>query len=316
MTSILSLTQLPPQSREPGITPREQLECLAFSQLERELGLAGEPLPFCLDAFFESAVHSILRRSGLSLAASDFEKNPSLFNRSLELLVPARPFPLAETNWYTALKSIGALPTRIPPLPVDIHEILEGLCPIYKDQTKPDGTPYKIKDTHILYLIPAGTVNELEQRISAYGQQFFQGEKPLKFSFFWSEARQEYATVPNSQPQWVLISKDVLPGSREQTYTKQVQVVDALSAKSLTDYQVPTLREASLAIFLHKIATGESLYNGNSQNEGHLYTYTRVKETTLNRHLIVGGFAPSGLYINGCYGFNSKELGVAAVRKL
>jgi hypothetical protein len=92
-------------------------------------------------------------------------------------------------------------------------------------------------------------------------------------------------------------------------------MVADLSAKSLVNYEVPSLREAVGAIFLHKVATGESLYQeGNEQND-HLYTYTRLLETTSDRHLVAGGSAPSGVRILTDYVFGVKCLGVAALRK-
>jgi hypothetical protein len=50
------------------------------------------------------------------------------------------------THWYTALERLGLLSSsmKIPPLPLDIHQILDSECPIYAGQVKPDGTPYKI----------------------------------------------------------------------------------------------------------------------------------------------------------------------------
>ena len=155
----------------------------------------------------------------------------------------------------------------------------------------------------------------MEERVRAYGEEFFQGENPLKFSFFWGDARQEHAGVVADEPQWVLITNDVLPGSRNQPYAKQEQIITDLNAKNGTDYQVPTLRETVLAMFLHKIATDVSLYpEGNEQN-GNLYTYTRVVEKIRDWRLVVGGFAPSGLSVNYSDDYDDEIVGVAALRK-
>ena len=124
-----------------------------------------------------------------------------------------------------------------------------------------------------------------------------------------------YGRVVADEPQWVLITNDVLPGSRNQPYAKQEQIITDLNAKNGTDYQVPTLRETVLTMFLHKIATGVSLYPSGNEQNGNLYTYTRVVEKTRDLHLVVGGFAPSGVFVDCYYGFGKANFGMAALRK-
>ncbi len=223
--------------------------------------------------------------------------------------------PAALTNWYKALESLDLLPERIPPLPHNIHQILMNKCPIKGNQLKPDGTPYRIIDTHSLYLIPRGTLNELEARVSAYGQRVFGNENSLQFRYFWPEARREHGDVP-FEAEWILISNDVLEESRSQLWERQVEVVQQLNTDSFTDYQIPTLREAAAFMFLHKVATGESLYQAGNEQNGGLYTYTRVQNTTQRGwRLVVGGFAPSGVNVSSDFDYVHEDLGVAVLRK-
>lgn len=288
MASILISTQLTDPSRGSWITPSEQLEILASPIVSQRLREQVEGL----DAVPKSLIDQIHRSA----------------RQSILHLVEPRPLPSNLTNWYTALKRIEALPEKILPLPLNIYEILNSQCPI--------GPSRKIEETHSLYLIPPGALNELEQRVRDYGQKFFQGDNPLKFRYFWDDARQEHADIPVGEPRWVLITNDVLPGSRNQHYSKQEQMITDLNAKNGTNYQVPTLRETAAALFLHKIATGRSLYQaGNNGQNGNQYTYTRVAETTYDWRLMVGGFAPSGLDITDCFDYGYEDCGVAALRK-
>jgi hypothetical protein len=243
-----------------------------------------------------------------------------LSGNEVELIVQAatrsiNPILAPLTHWYTALELLGALPDTIPALPSNIGEILKGKCPIYQDQLKPDGSSYQVSDTHSLYLIPAGTLTELESLVSAYGQQTLHANpNPFQFLYFCGGAR-EAANVRLKEHQWVLISNDVLPGSRCESYPRQAQMVADLSAKSLVNYEVPSLREAVGAIFLHKVATGESLYQAGNEQNNHLYTYTRLLETTEGWHLVVGGSAPSGVVGYYRCGFDEADIGIAALRK-
>jgi hypothetical protein len=226
------------------------------------------------------------------------------------------------TNWHTSLQRIGALPNKVPPLPCDILQILDSKCPIRSDERKPDGTHYKLSDTHLLYLIPPGTLNELEARVRAYGSQALNDQggrlypigNPLQFRFFADVTRWEHGNVRSHEYQWILISNDVLPGSRNKPYQEQAQRVAELNRKARTNYEVPSLYAAAAAYFLHKVATGESLYEeGNEQNRN-IHTYTRVKETVQNCPLVIGGSAPSGVNIF-YYLYDDEFLGIAALRK-
>jgi hypothetical protein len=112
-----------------------------------------------------------------------------------------------------------------------------------------------------------------------------------------------------------LLTKDVLPGSRNETYTNQVAIVDSLSQRALVDYEVPSIKNISRTTFLHKVSTGESLYPlGNDENED-LGTYTRVEEITNNWHLSFGGYSSVGVGIDNFFGYDDIDIGIGARRK-
>ncbi|MBF8263707.1 MAG: hypothetical protein HW387_1372 [Parachlamydiales bacterium] len=227
------------------------------------------------------------------------------------------------TNWHTALNRLNSLPEKIPPLPANIFQILNSRCPIYGDLVKAEGKRFRtfvqVKDTHFLALILEGfgNLNRLERDILIpYGRQKYPGgENPLQFRCFWETARQEHANVPFPDTHWVLMTKDVLPGSRNKPWNEQLALVNALRQKDFVDYEIPTLQQGVAAITTDMVATGERRYPVGDKLKGLVYTYTRVQETTHDWHLIVGGFAPSGVRVNFSCDYGSGSIGVAALRK-
>jgi energy-converting hydrogenase Eha subunit F len=93
-------------------------------------------------------------------------------------------------------------------------------------------------------------------------------------------------------------------------------MVAGLSKRSSANYEVPSLREAVGAIFLHKVATGKSLYPKVEGYRNPLTVYTHVQETILIWHLIVGGSDPSGVVVDtNYYARGPSCVGIAALRK-
>jgi hypothetical protein len=267
---------------------------------------------FLINQIEESAARSMIDYSELpGLKEQSSRRIKSLFNLTTEKLIEPIPLPTAITDWYRACSLLNALPERVPPAPCRMAKILDRKCPIHSDQ--------KQEDTHILSLIPEefGTVNRFESDIlRPYGEANYpEGENPLRFRHFWDDARQEHADVPFAPTHWVLMTKDVLPGSRSKSWDEQAALVNKLSRKALVDYEVPTLQQMFTAIATHKVATGESLYQAGNERNGNVYTSTCVKETTENYHLVVGGSAPSGVFVHNVYVYGKESLGVAALRK-
>ncbi|OGN55247.1 MAG: hypothetical protein A3D96_06660 [Chlamydiae bacterium RIFCSPHIGHO2_12_FULL_44_59] len=228
------------------------------------------------------------------------------------------PCIAAVSRALEALRKIGLLPAHIPALPKNMGQILNEKCPIHGDEAGPDGTSLKIWQTHSLYLLPPGTLNELEARVSAYGRAHlaeYGRENPLQFRYFWNAARQEHGDTRFDEPQWVLMSNDVLPGSRNQPYERHVEMVGELSEKAFVPFEVPSLRAAVGVTLLHKVATGESILQAGNEQNGNVHTYTRVGETTGSYHVAVGGSAPSGVGVSSDYGGDGEGIGVSALWK-
>jgi hypothetical protein len=304
------------------ITPQEQLERLALPYATDHVNavierLATEAFKQPLKSSFKSlaettellkdVVDKVIDQSIAELLNIEGHKNqvPSLFDLVIKRLVPPSPLLAHLTNAIRALALLGMLPERIPALPDNIIEILNSRCSVFNDGRT-------VAETHTLMLIPGGlTLDEFEAKVRAYGAANYRGDNPLQFRYFWDQARQEHGKVSLGEAHWVLITKDVIPGSRNRSYADQSDMVAHLG----NGYEVPKLGEAIAALFLHKIATRESLYTEGNEQNGDVYTDTRVKETTQNYHLVVGGSAPSGVDVSDIDGFAHGSIGVAALRK-
>jgi len=118
---------------------------------------------------------------------------------------------------------------------------------------------------------------------------------------------QEQGDKSIDKSQWVLMTKDILPGSRDKSYVEQQKIVAELAEKSLISYEVPETLESAACILSQYFGSNIRLFSDNP------CTYTRCKDKVQCFQTIVGGFAPTGLrvFVNCDYDF----IGVAALRK-
>jgi hypothetical protein len=190
-------------------------------------------------------------------------------------------------EWYTYF---GCQLRNIPRLPLNIAEIMNSPCLFGKRK--------KVHETHLLVLIPETvnsqplTLKKLEELV-----QKILTRPATKYRCF---DLGEY-TDPFAPPShWVLMTRDVIEGTRNQSYQDQQTF---LTQKSHGLYSVPTILDATVCIFMQYVRSETRLY-GDSP-----YTWTRcVEKCHPNRQLCVGGFALNGLGITfsegvyDCYG--------------
>jgi hypothetical protein len=167
-----------------------------------------------------------------------------------------------------------------PPLPANIDEILSSPCPFWGGKL--------VKDTHLLVLVPA-TVNRRLFTLDLLGELIRspqRGGRKAKFEIYGNEVRRELGVQSPRSSYWVLMTRDVLPGSRDKTYDAQKAFV-----AEHAHYDVPYALEAATAILLHYARTGERLYTDAP------WTYTRCQEKVLGNEypVVVGGFSSVGL---------------------
>ncbi len=110
----------------------------------------------------------------------------------------------------------------------------------------------------------------------------------------------------------MLLTRDLLPGSRSKSYATQQALVAAHAKRTGLSYELPGALEAATVILSHYACSGERLYIDDP------WTYTRCQALVNNRYpVVVGGFSFEGLDMGfnlGSVGF-SGSCGMASLRK-
>jgi hypothetical protein len=215
-----------------------------------------------------------------------------------------------------ALKTLGEVEWKhyfgevepAPDLPGDIDGILDSTCPFWPSK--------KVRDTHLLVLVPAAvdkkpfTLNLLEELI----QHPKNGEQGTRCRDYTGTVKAQFGEESPGRPYWLLMTRDVLPGSRNKRYADQKKLVADHARRTRLPYELPKTLEAATAILTYYVRSGERLYSA------HPWTFTRCQELMRSRFgdhpATVGGFKSSNLVV-GNYGHDSLNvIGVAGCRKL
>jgi hypothetical protein len=214
-----------------------------------------------------------------------------------------------------------------PPLPSNIHEILDSPCPFSGDKT------IKVKDTHMLVLIPASvngealTLNKLAELIKKPKN----GGHPTKYGRYNMDQKREHGDKTVDRAHWVLMTRDVIPESKayneENEFIRQraAAIPSALDTKELIrqraggEYDIPSALEAAVCILMEHVFSGKKLFSGRP------LPYMSCSETVANSFNVVVGFGPRGFEIGTLVfrrvgGFRKGEpqpgcLDVAALRR-
>lgn len=201
-----------------------------------------------------------------------------------------------KTQWETYFGDVG----EEPALPENIDEILNSPCPFSGDES------IKVKDTHMLVLVPATvngealTLNKLQNLIQ-YPQN--QGHA-TDYDYYSDATKGKHGDTSVERSHWVLMTRDVVPDSRNKTYQEQKDLVNHYK-----DYGLPGALEAAVCILMEHVSSGSKLFGERP------LTYTSCTETVGDRYpVVVGGFVPDGLYVYDSH-FGGDYFGVAALRK-
>ena len=220
-------------------------------------------------------------------------KNAALSSELMQLAM------VGKAVWERYFGEVGAEPR----LPRDIGQIMDSPCPFWEGK--------HVRETHLLVLIPervsgqALTLDYLGELI----EQPRGGGHGTKYRDYSNYARQAVGSKGSGSSYWVLMTRDVLEGSRNKNYKDQCALVADHAKRTGLAYEVPGALEAAVAMLLHHVRSGERLYSDNP------WTYTRCRDTsTLGSHLVVGGFSSGGLDIPHDR-FDSYDYGVAGLRK-
>lgn len=260
------------------------------------------------ESFIEALPDELIQNIFFSLNDSELGKCRQVCKRwqklasdepFLKILYSEPAIAFGKDKWKTYFTDVG----KVPRLPVNINEILESSCPIWGKGGK------KIKDTHILFYNPK-EINAQPHTINNIGKLVTSPKEGIAtgYRYIWEEIIYEHGNTPVKKGEWILMTKDVLPGSKNKTYTEQKALVEELSMKAQVEYLVPKSNEAITGIFTKYVSSGTRLYSDNP------WTYTRCQEQTQGSHLAVGGFTSDGLHVTAL--FANGNYGIAAVRKL
>jgi hypothetical protein len=206
-------------------------------------------------------------------------------------------------KWAEYIGDVG----EEPPLPFDIDKILKSPCPFFPGK--------KVEETHLLTLIPK-TVNGKPLTLTSLEELVKHPKKnsATRYLVYWDEIKKAYGNAAPLSSYWVLLTKDVIPTSRNQSYDAQKQLLASYSQKTQVLYEIPHLLEVSVSVLMEYLRTGKTLYSYNPP------TFTRCQERvsiySKDWLLIVGGFtAGSGLMVRNDFGDNEYG-GVGGLRRL
>jgi hypothetical protein len=171
------------------------------------------------------------------------------------------------------------------------------------------------KDSLMLVRLPKTLNGQLTLKsLGELAKKYF-SHSDTGYGYIWPAVIDELGDKSIDKSRWVLMTKDILPGSRNKNYAEQKDIVANLAQKGLIGYEIPETLEAAVCILAQYVDSNIRLFSDDCPR-----TFTRCKENVPDhnydgegRQVAVGGFAPAGLVIGDTL---SDYIGVAALRKL
>ncbi len=197
-----------------------------------------------------------------------------------------------------------------PALPLNINTILDASCPFWHGK--------KIRDTHLLILIPA-KVNGKSFSLNLLGMLIQHPQNNgyrTQYRHYDRHIQQKIGGYAPRQSYWLLMTRDILPDSSDKCYREQQKLVNNHANSTSLPYRLPNALEAATTILMHHVRKGEYLFSNAPR------TYTRCKERigyADNKCLptTVGGSHFSGLDVDYDFHFScSDDLGAACCLRL
>lgn len=249
---------------------------------------------------------SYLGRSDISYVARSCRKfNESIQTQEVQSLL-IEQLAFGPKDWKRFFGEVG----EVPPIPENMAEILKSQCPFNPGK--------QVRDTHMLVLIPY-TVNSRPFTLNLLKELIEnpQGKEATSFGYYPQTFKDALGNAQEARPYWVLMVKDVIPGSRNKTYDEQKQLVED---KGKDSYEVPSAITAAAIILMHYLKTGESLYGQDHTIKalGFTANYTRCHTGTEDPWPTGIGCpcGPGRVAFHICPpGYKGYDAGMAAVRK-
>ena len=230
---------------------------------------------------------SYLGRSDIPYVARSCRKfNESIKTQEVQNSL-IEEFAFGPKDWKRFFGDVG----EVPPIPEVMPEILKSQCPFNPGK--------QVRDTHMLVLIPQKvnsrhfTLNLLEELIKKP-----QEKNGTSLRFYPTFLKEALGDTQTEKSYWILMTKDVIRGSRNKTCDEHKQLVQE---KEADGYELPRVIEAATSILMHYFKTDERLYAERRCSVSPMtYTYTRCQETVTietqrQRHVFIGGFSRGGL---------------------
>jgi len=200
-----------------------------------------------------------------------------------------------KAKWETYFGDVG----EEPPFPPHIDEILASSCPYDPGKT--------VGETHMLVLVPA-TVNGRPLTPNSLGELMKTprgGGYATQYQKIYPSILEKYGNISSRESHWVLMTRDVLPGTRDKSFKDQCALLGGFR-----EYRVLTLVEAITCVGMEYVVSGNRLYGENP------WTVTRCEEDIEISEIwggkyqaSVGGFGVAGLHVS--YFGDSENSGLA-----
>lgn len=297
----------PPYSGDPEEFAREMMERI-FSYLPpselNELGCSpSELLPKdpskVLPSVMISKIFSYLNLHELGTNCSVSKRWKTLGSTpSLWKTVLYREWAFSSKNWAQwdadLVKDVDLVKEHLS-LPENIVEELRRSYDAFAGES--------IRKTHVLVRMPKGlTVNKLGELAKKYFPKNTNGYRSIL-----PEIVDQLGNKPTVESVWLLMTKDLLPRSRDKNYNRQKDIVIRLAKIAQVPYQVPSTLEAATCILAEHSRSGEYLLSNN--------TYTSCQENVYDHPIVVGNFTKFGFELSNNGSEDDEDIGMAAVRK-
>ncbi len=233
----------------------------------------------------------------LGYGSGEVKPSPSAHNASTSQVsgstssapgIPSMAFGPAEWEKY-----FGEVDPA-PPLPADIEEILNSSCHYWPTK--------KVSETHLLFYVPS-QVDDKPLTLNSLGhliQNPKGGGKKTKYRYYKDDLVKAYGSKV-TEAHWVLMTRDVVPGSRKNTYLKQCDL-------SKGGDEPLHLLDATVGILMSHTMSGKRLFGDNP------WTDTRCQEVYGGYQICVGSFSLDGLSLHNDWS-GGDGCGLALARK-
>jgi hypothetical protein len=319
--SRLDLLEAAPIQRDTGDADAEKNQCLNHVRYKHHIDsfeIARESKRFAhtppkssakivarAPSHFEALPSQLLCNIFLFLSPRDQEGAACVCKKWKSILEnkrfkEVRNFCFGKTKWLKYFGDIGVE----PPLPPNIGKILKSNCIFWPEK--------RVRDTHLLGLVPE-KVDGRPFHLNRLGELIKNPKRGYNTQYkYYSYYAKNSLGTKSLKSHWVLMTKDVIPESRNKPYEDQEALIQEYSERSKVCYGLPEALEIATTILMHYVKTGERLYMSGPQP-----TYARSREQVDNNELTVaiGGFFSRGLYIADFYWIH-KWYGVAAIRHI